>query len=65
MTARCEKVMATDLPRRIAALRTVIEVPIAASHPHRAALENAAHTCPVHKSLRADLDASVEFMWKG
>lgn len=65
MTARCEKVMATDPPRRIAALRTVIEVPIAASHPHRAALENAAHTCPVHKSLRADLDASVEFVWKG
>ena len=65
MTARCEKVMATDPPRRIAALRTVIEVPIAADHPHRAALENAAHTCPVHKSLRADLDASVEFVWKG
>jgi uncharacterized OsmC-like protein len=65
MTARCEKVMATDLPRRIAALRTVIEVPIAADHPQRAALENAAHTCPVPKSLRADLDASVEFVWKG
>jgi len=65
MTARCVKVMSADPPRRIASLRTVIEVPLPPDHPHARAFENAAHTCPVHKSLRADLDAHVEFVWKG
>ena len=65
MTATTNKVMSTDAPRRIASLRTVITLPIAADSPHRATLEQAAHTCPVHKSLRETIDASVEFVYAG
>jgi len=65
MHARTEKVMSPDAPRRIASLRTTIEVPLAADHPRRGSLENAAHTCPVHKSLHPDIDATVEFVWTG
>lgn len=65
MTARTEKVMSKDAPRRIASLRTTIEVPLAADHPQRTHLENAAATCPVHKSLHPEIDAAIEFVWKG
>ncbi len=65
MTARTEKVMSADLPRRIASLRTTIEVPLAADHPQRVHLENAAKTCPVHKSLHPEIDAAIEFHWTG
>jgi uncharacterized OsmC-like protein len=65
MRARTEKEMTKEGPRRIAALRTVVEMPLPADHPHRAALENAAHACPVHKSLHPDVAAPIEFVWKG
>jgi putative redox protein len=31
----------------------------------RKLLENAAHGCPVHKSLHPDIDASIAFHWPG
>lgn len=65
MTARTGKVMSGDAPRRIASLRTVVEVPLPSDHPKRGMLENAAHTCPVHKSLHPEIDASIEFVWSG
>jgi uncharacterized OsmC-like protein len=65
MTATTTKVMSTDAPRRIASLHTTITLPIAADHPHRAKLEQAAHTCPVHKSLRESIEADVTFMYQG
>lgn len=65
MTARSDKVMATEGPRRIKSLRTVLTIPVSADHPQRALLENAAHTCPVHKSLHPDIDAAIEFVWTG
>jgi putative redox protein len=65
MTAETEKVMSTQPPRRIAALRTRITVPLPANHPQRQALEQAAHVCPVHQSLHPDIDAAVEFVWSG
>jgi uncharacterized OsmC-like protein len=65
MHARTEKVMTKEGPRRIASLRTVLSIPLAADHPQRQALENAAHTCPVHKSLHPDISAPIEFVYTG
>ncbi len=65
MTATTTKVMSTDAPRRIASLHTNITLPIAADHPHRGKLEQAAHTCPVHRSLRESIEADVTFMYRG
>ena len=65
MTARTEKLMTTEGPRRIRSLRTVLTLPLPTGHPQRVLLENAAHTCPVHKSLHPDIDAAIEFVWAG
>lgn len=59
------KVMSADLPRRIAKLATTIKVPLPPEHPQRALLENAALTCPVHKSLSAEMEKPVDFEWVG
>lgn len=65
MEAVTEKEMSKDMPRRIAALRTRIRVPLPADHPRRAQLEQAAHACPVHKSIGSGVDVSVLFEWIG
>jgi len=49
--------------RRIARLRTTIQMPLPATHPHREALERAALTCPVHQSLHPDVEKPMEFVW--
>ena len=59
------KTMSAEAPRRIARLATVIKVPLAADHPQRVLLENAALTCPVHKSLSGEMDKPVDFEWTG
>jgi uncharacterized OsmC-like protein len=64
MTASVGKEMSAAPPRRIARLPVRIEIPLPADHPQRAMLENAAHTCPVHKSLGADVESPIEFVWK-
>ncbi len=65
MQIEVTKVMSADLPRRIAKLATTIKVPLPPEHPQRALLENAALTCPVHKSLSAEMEKPVEFVWGG
>lgn len=65
MTAETVKEMTKEPPRRIASLRTRLSIPLAADHPQREALERAAHSCPVHKSLHPDIDAAIEFVWAG
>jgi putative redox protein len=65
MRAETVKEMTKEPPRRIAALRTRLTIPLAPDHPQRAALEQAAHTCPVHKSLDPGIDAAIEFVWAG
>ncbi len=65
MRAETVKEMAQAPTRRIASLRTRITVPLPADHPHRAALEQAARSCPVHASLHPEIDAAIEFAWNG
>jgi len=65
MRAETVKEMSASPPRRIAALRTRLTIPLPADHPQRQALEQAAHACPVHKSLHPDIDAAIEFVWAG
>ena len=65
MKAETVKEMSKDLPRRIASLRTRLTIPLPADHPQRALLEQAANTCPVHKSLSSEIDAAIEFVWTG
>ena len=65
MKAETVKEMTKEPPRRIASLRTRLTIPLSADHPQRAMLEQAAHTCPVHKSLHPDIDAAIEFVWAG
>lgn len=62
-TATVEKEMIADPLRRIATLTTALTLPLAADHPQRAALERAALTCPVHRSLREDVEIPVTFTW--
>ena len=63
MQSETVKEMTKEPPRRIASLRTRLTIPLPADHPHRQLLEQAAHTCPVHKSLHPDIDAAIEFVW--
>ncbi len=64
-TAVTTKEMTTTGSRRLASLRTVLTLPLPPDHPHRDLLENCARTCPVHKSLAAEVDAPIEFRFIG
>ncbi len=50
-------------PRRIARLSAQVTMPAGIATEHRAALEHAAHTCPVHQSLHPEIDAPIIFAW--
>ncbi len=62
VTFRVEKEMASN-PRRIARLPVEIHLPAALTADERIKLERAAHTCPVHRSLRDDVDKDVRFVY--
>lgn len=62
-TATVEKEMTAALPRRIQSLTVRINVPHAVSEENRKKLEQAAHTCPVHKSLHPDVRIPIAFTW--
>jgi putative redox protein len=62
-TVRVEKHMSTSGIRRIARLPVEIHLPQALPEDDRKRLENAAMTCPVHKSLGAEVEAPVFFRW--
>lgn len=64
-TARMEKHMTTEPPRRIARLVVEVEVPLPAGHPERALLENAGNKCPVSLSLHPDVQLDLSYRWKG
>jgi putative redox protein len=57
------KTMVQQPIRRIGELKVDIYLPVAADHPQRTGLENAALTCPVHQSLHPDVKIPVTFHW--
>ncbi|HEX4048587.1 MAG TPA: OsmC family protein [Elusimicrobiota bacterium] len=59
------KEMTAQPPRRIAALPLKIVMPASIPAAYRAKLENAAHACPVHKSLHPDVKAEISFVYEG
>jgi putative redox protein len=58
-----QKEMVTTPQRRIGKLGVKIQVPGKLTDEQKQKLENAAHTCPVHKSLHPDIQIPVEFIW--
>lgn len=68
MQVHVKKLMTPTPPRRIARLVVTIAVPAEVSAkidpPVRAALEHAAHTCPVRLSLLDAIDVPVVFDWQ-
>jgi putative redox protein len=58
------KEMITEPVRRIRRLSVNFRIPLLLSAEQRQELENAAMTCPVHKSLHPDVEIPVSFKWK-
>jgi len=67
LSVRVHKEMSRELPRRIARLAVEFSVPDAVAQrldaEARAALEHAAHTCPVRLSIHEAIEVPVVFHW--
>ena len=64
-TARVQKEMSKEPPRRVAHLVVEIVVPLPEDHAERAFLEGAANGCPVHHSLHPDVVVDTTYRWTG
>jgi putative redox protein len=62
LSFRLEKHMAAN-PRRISAIPVTVHMPAGLNPEQRQKLENAALTCPVHKSLAEGVERPVEFVY--
>ena len=62
-TVHVKKEMAAKPIRRIGTLTVTIKVPARLTEEQKQKLEQAALTCPVHKSLHPDVQMPVEFVW--
>lgn len=62
LSFRLEKHMASN-PRRIGAVPVTIQMPAGLTPDQRKKLENAALTCPVHKSLGDEVERPVQFVY--
>lgn len=62
VTVRVEKHMNAE-PRRIGRLPVTFEMPRGLGPDQRRKLENAARTCPVHRSLSADIEIPIDFRY--
>ena len=61
-TAETEKIMSSE-PRRISQININIHTPISTDDKTKKILEKVALTCPVAKSLSADLVTKIKFSW--
>lgn len=62
-TATVDKEMSSTAPRRVVRLTTAIQIPRTATPDIQQRLENAAHTCPVKRSIHPDIETPIEFVW--
>ena len=58
------KEMTAQAPRRIQKLITDVWLPLARNADPQGQLERAALTCPVHRSLLAEIEKPVVFHWR-
>lgn len=58
------KEMVNDPKRRIGRLATTIRMPASIPEDARPILERAAHTCPVHQSLGADVEVPITIVYE-
>jgi putative redox protein len=63
MRITIQKEMSAEPPRRIAKLTTRIEMPGGLTDAHKAKLEKAAYTCPVHQTLHGNVEIPIEFVY--
>lgn len=63
LSFRLEKHMVSN-PRRIGAIPVTIHMPAGLTSEQRQKLENAALTCPVHKSLSEGVEKPVQFVYE-
>ncbi len=61
--ARVEKHMVADPERRIGALVVTLAVPARPPQAEQLALERAAQTCPVRRSLDPRVNVTINFLW--
>lgn len=57
------KSMVADPVRRIGSLEVVVQVPREFDEKARRALERAAHTCPVHRTLSSETEIPLRIEW--
>ena len=62
-TVSVQKEMVAQPTRRIGQLTVHFKIPAKLTPEQKQMLENAAHTCPVHKSLHPDIKIPVTFEW--
>ena len=62
-TAIVEKEMTSTPPRKVNRLTVAIRVPRKTTPENQQRLENAAHTCPVKRSIHPDIETPIEFVW--
>jgi putative redox protein len=62
-TATVNKDMVNTPVRRVQTLSVTVHVPHLVSEEHQRILEEAAHGCPVKKSLHPDVQMPIEFVW--
>jgi putative redox protein len=62
-TATVDKEMSSTSPRRIIRLPATIRIPRTSTPQNQQRLENAAHACPVKKSIHPDIETPIHFIW--
>ncbi len=64
MKINITKEMTAAPSRRIGRLSAVVEMPIQLTSGMKAAFESAAHNCPVKESLCAEIETTVQFLFR-